>query len=135
MRSVVLFALVGVATILGVAAATAAVPQKLVGRWDRNITVPDAIGADHMGMWSLVFRKNGRLTIYEPVGAHVEGVRDTIVTTFSATARGRLVVGAAAACSTKGIYRWKLVEGLLVISKVSDACSTRVAVTVGTWSR
>jgi hypothetical protein len=110
------------------------VPEQLLGIWNRNITDGTVIGADHVGIWSLSFDRSGVLVVYEPVGAHVPGVRDTITSTFSATADGQLVLGAAAGCA-KGIYRWAIVDVFLTIEKVSDDCPPRVAVIPGDWAR
>jgi hypothetical protein len=110
------------------------VPEQLLGLWNRNITDGTVIGADHVGIWSLSFHRNGMLVVYEPVGAHVPGVRDTITSTFSATADGHLVVGAAAGCAN-GVYRWAIVDVFLRIEKVSDDCPPRAAVIPGDWAR
>jgi len=111
------------------------VPEQLLGIWNRNITDGTVIGNDHVGIWSLSFDRNGLLVIYEPVGAHAAGVRDTITTTFSATARADLVVGTGTGCTTSGIYRWEIADGFLRIQKVSDVCPPRAAVIPGDWAR
>jgi hypothetical protein len=112
-------------------------PTSFLGLWNRDINEADAtaLAPNHAGVWSLRFRQNGVLVAYEPVGAHVEGVRDTIWTTFSTTARDRLVVGAGPGCPTEGVYRWKLADGFLKIRKVIDVCPLRAAVIPGDWSR
>lgn len=111
------------------------VPEQLLGVWNRNVTDGTVIGADHVGVWSLSFDRKGLLVIYEPVGAHVPGVRDTITTAFSATAQGDLVVGTGTGCTTRGIYRWELADAFLRIQKVGDLCPRRAAVIPGDWSR
>jgi hypothetical protein len=111
------------------------VPEQLLGVWKRNITDGTVLGADHVGVWSLSFDRNGVLVVYEPVGAHPPGMGDTITTTFSATADGQLVVSAGTGCETRGIYRWELADPYLRIQKVSDACLRRAAVIPGDWSR
>jgi len=109
----------------------------LLGLWSRNISEADAtaLAPNHAGVWWLRFRQNGVLVAYEPVGAHVEGVRDTIETTFLARARGRLVIDAGPGCPTKGVYRWKLGDGFLRIGKLIDVCAARAAVVPGEWTR
>jgi hypothetical protein len=111
------------------------VPEQLLGVWNRNITDGTVIGADHVGVWSLSFDRNGVLVVYEPVGAHVPGVRDTFTVTFSATADGQLVVGAGPSCGTKGIYRWEIADVFLRIQKVSVVCPLPAAVIPGEWAR
>jgi len=111
------------------------VPEQLLGIWNRNITDPTVIGASHVGVWSLSFDQNGVLTVYEPVGAHVPGVRDSFAVTFSATADGQLVVGAGPGCGTKSIYHWQLADAFLRIQKVSVDCPLPAAVLPGDWSR
>lgn len=111
------------------------VPEQLLGIWNRNITDGAVIGNDHRGVWSLDFGRNGLLVVYEPVSAHVPGVRDTITSTFSATADGQLVIGTGPGCPTRGIYRWELAEAFLRIQKVNDVCPPRAHVIPGDWAR
>jgi hypothetical protein len=111
------------------------VPEQLLGIWNRNITDGTVIGDGHRGIWSLSFDRGGVLVIYEPVGAHVPGVRDTISTTFAATAGRDLVIDAGTGCTTKGVYRWEIADALLRIQKVSDDCRPRAAVIPGDWAR
>jgi hypothetical protein len=111
------------------------VPEPLLGVWNRNITDGTVIGDDHRGIWSLDFHRDGLLVVYEPVGAHVPGVRDTITSTFSATASGDLVLDAGTGCTTRGIYRWELADAFLRIQTVSDVCPPRAHVIPGDWSR
>jgi hypothetical protein len=110
-------------------------PQKLDGAWNRNVSDGSVLGTDHTGLWSLRFGANDIVVIYEPVGAHVAGVRDTFSVTYSATPGGRLVMGAGPGCATEGIYRWRLTGDVLRISQVTDACPRRIAVIPGNWSR
>jgi hypothetical protein len=110
------------------------VPEQFLGVWNRNITESDVLPPSHLGVWSLSFDRSGVVVVYEPVGAHVPGVRDTITSTFSATANGQLVVGAAAGCAN-GTYRWAIVDVFLRIEKVSDDRPNRVAVIPGDWAR
>lgn len=112
------------------------VPEQLLGVWKRNITDGTVLGADHVGIWSLSFDRFGVLVIKEPAGAHPPGSgHDTIITTFSATETGDLVVGAGTGCTTRGIYRWELADAFLRIQTVSDVCPPRAAVIPGGWSR
>jgi hypothetical protein len=119
---------------LSVSSAPQPVPEQFLGVWNRNITESDVLPPSHLGVWSLSFDRSGVVVVYEPVGAHVPGVRDTITSTFSATANGQLVVGAAAGCAN-GTYRWAIVDVFLRIEKVSDDRPNRVAVIPGDWAR
>ena len=102
-------------------------PQKLVGRWSRNVkatTFP-------AGVWSMVIKKSGAVAFYAPGGSYVD-----FTTTFKATASGRLNVGTVPICSTKAVYRWKVSGKLLTITKVSDKqCPDRVRLYSGIWKR
>jgi hypothetical protein len=108
---------------------------KLVGAWNRNVRDGSVLGASHTGLWSIRFGADGTDTVYEPVGAHVPGVRDTFTTEYQATASGRLVFGFGPGCPTEGIYRWSRTGDALRISKVADVCERRIAVMRGVWSR
>jgi hypothetical protein len=59
-----------------------AIPEPLLGTWNRYIDNTAAIDAthvaNHVGLWSLDFGRNGVVVVYEPVGAHAPGVRETI---------------------------------------------------------
>ena len=111
------------------------VPEQLLGIWNRNIADGSVIGDDHRGVWSLSFDRDGQLVVYEPVGAHVPGVRDTITSTFSATDDGQLVVSAGPGCETKSIYHWELVDAFLRIQAVNVVCARPAAVIPGDWTR
>jgi hypothetical protein len=111
------------------------VPEQLLGIWNRDVTDGTVIGDSHRGIWSLSFDRSGVLVIYEPVGAHVPGVRDTITTTFAATAGGELVIDAGTGCTARAVYRWEIADALLRIQKVSDDCPPRAAVIPGDWAR
>lgn len=119
----------------GAKAPSPVVPEQLLGLWNRNIPESDVLEPSHLGIWSFSFDRNGVLTVFEPVGAHVPGVRDTFTARFSATAGGHLVIGSGTDCTTKGIYRWELVDPFLRIQKVNDVCRLRAAVVPGDWSR
>jgi hypothetical protein len=108
---------------------------KLVGSWDRIVRDGSVLGASHRGVWAIHFGTDGVAIIYEPVGAHVPGVRDTFTAAYQATASGRLVMAAGTGCATAGIYRWSLTGVALRISKVTDVCLRRIAVIQGVWSR
>jgi hypothetical protein len=103
--------------------------------WNRDVTDGTVIGDDHRGVWSQDFRPTGVVIVYEPVGAHVPGVRDSFPVTFTATATGGLVFDPGVDCTTKGIYQWELVDALLRLEKVSDVCARRAAVVPGDWAR
>ena len=115
------------------------VPGPLLGLWNRyidNTAVIDANHvANHVGVWSVNFGRDGVVVVYEPVGAHVPGVRDTIYGTFSATAGGDLIFDAGTGCPTKGSYRWEIADAVLRIQDISDACAIRAAVIFGDWVR
>jgi len=111
------------------------VPEQLLGLWNRNITDGSMIGDDHRGVWSFNFQPTGVVIVYEPVGAHVPGVRDSFTGTFTATARGDLDIDPGVDCTTRGIYHWELVDALLRLQKVSDVCPLRAAVVPGDWAR
>ena len=108
---------------------------RLVGAWNRNVRDGSVLGASHTGLWSICFGADGTDTVYEPVGAHVPGVRDTFTTEYQATANGRLVLGFGPSCPIEGIYRWSRTRDALRISKVADVCDRRLAVMRGVWSR
>ena len=119
---------------VGVAAADGG-RTKLVGNWNHNVRDGSVLGPSHRGLWSIRFGADGVATIYEPVGAHVPGVRDTFTTAYRATASGRRVMAAGTGCATVSIYRWSLAGDALRISKVTDVCLRRIAVLRGLWSR
>jgi RTX calcium-binding nonapeptide repeat (4 copies) len=111
------------------------VPEQLLGMWNRNITDGSVIGNDETGVWSLDFARTGVVMVYEPVGTGGPGVRVSFPATFTATARGDLVIDPGVGCSTKGSFHWELVDALLRIEKVSDDCARRDAVLPGDWVR
>jgi hypothetical protein len=139
------YALWSVASVVSAVALSIAVPvgvaaadggrTKLVGSWNRNVRDGSVLGASHRGLWSIRFGTDGVATVYEPVGAHVPGVRDTFTAAYRATASGRLVIAAGTDCATAGIYRWSLAGDALKISKVTDVCLRRIAVLRGVWTR
>lgn len=112
-----------------------AIPLQLLGVWNRNITDGAIIGDSHRGIWSLSFSREGILVVFEPVGAHVPGVRDTITSTVEANADGQLLVSAGPGCSVQGVFHWQIVGDVLRIELVADICPARVHVLVGDWSR
>jgi hypothetical protein len=112
------------------------VPEQLLGVWSRYVSDGTVIGADHIGVWSLSFDRNGVLVVKEPAGAHPPGSgHDSITTTFSATASGDLVIAAGTGCTTRGIYHWEIAEAFLRLQKVDDPCPPRTAVIPGDWAR
>jgi hypothetical protein len=114
------------------------VPEQLLGTWNRYIDETTAIDlghvANHLGIWSITFQRNGIAVIEEPEGAHGPG-RFVLYGTFSATADGGFLTGAGNECTTRGSYRWEVVDAILRFHMVTDVCLSRAAVLRGDWHR
>jgi RTX calcium-binding nonapeptide repeat (4 copies) len=115
-----------------------AVPEQLLGTWNRFIDETTAIDlghvANHIGIWSITFQRNGIAVIEEPEGAHGPG-RFVLYGTFSATADGWFLTGVGNECTTRGSYRWETVGAILRFHLVTDVCLSRAAVLRGDWHR
>ena len=116
-RAALLLALLVLAAIVtGVAesAATTVVPKQLTGKWRRGGAVMDI---DPLGLGGIERGLGGFDLVFERVAAH------------------RLAISGAPSCSGTGTYRWTVANRKLKLTKIHDACKSRVGWLAGTWSR
>jgi len=116
-RAALVLALVMLAAIVtGVAASATktAIPKQLTGTWSGPGTL-------------LTIRSNGKGGFAQGLGA---GDME-----FSRVAAHRLAIRGGACWSATGIYHWKVANRKLTLTKIHDACKSRVAWLPGTWRR
>jgi hypothetical protein len=132
----------------GVAAATqaSAVPAKIVGGWNRNVTQVNykKYGQGQQGfltgVWTMVVKKSGGVDFYTPGGYRPGCIAThTCVYDFStsfAVTGARLSAGAIPGCTTKGTYNWKVLGRSLTLKVLADKqCGPREALFSGVWKR
>jgi hypothetical protein len=124
----------GMAAFLG----SSAVPAKLVGCWQRNVTAADfrragAPAGFPTGVWSIAIKKGGGLATFTP-RTSCRGSAD--FTTSIAVTGGRLTIRAVPVCPTKGVYGWSVSGTRLTLRAFADkACSPRRGLYAGVWKR
>ena len=107
------------------------VPNNLVGRWTRTVTAADwkragATGfvTSFVGPYTMTVKTNGKVRIID------------FTATFSPLSGGRLSMGGVPVCyPKKGLYRWKVANRKLTLTKLKDTCAAEVGLFSGVWSR
>ncbi len=110
---------------------TSAVPAKLTGRWTRTVTAADwkragATGfvTSFVGPYTMVVKANGKVSIID------------FTATFSPLAGERLSMSGVPVCfPKKGLYRWKVANRKLTLTKLKDTCAAEVGLFTGVWTR
>lgn len=123
----------------------AAVPAKLVGVWNRNVTVANwsrysDVGIGPTGVWTMVIKQGGGVDFYTP-----NGYRAGCVPTrkcypdFSdrfTVAGARLTASPVPPdCPIRGLYTWKTSRTVrLTLGVITDKeCLERAAILAGSW--
>jgi len=131
--AVVLAGALGIPVGSGLAAETkaSAVPAKLAGQWTRTVTAADWQRAGATGfVTSLV----GPVTMAVKASGKVSIIDFTAM--FSPLPGGRLSIGGVPVCGPKkGLYRWKVANGRLTLTKLRDTCPAEVGLFTGVWKR
>ena len=107
------------------------VPNNLVGRWTRTVTAADwkragATGfvTSFVGPYTMTVKTNGKVRIID------------FTATFSPRSGGRLSMGGVPVCyPKKGLYRWKVANRKLTLTKLKDSCAAEVGLFSGVWTR
>ena len=107
------------------------VPNNLVGRWTRTVTAADwkragATGfvTSFVGPYTMTVKTNGKVRIID------------FTATFSPLSGGRLSMGGVPVCyPKKGLYRWKVANRKLTLTKLKDTCAAEVGLFTGVWTR
>ena len=117
--ALVLALLMLAATVTGVAASATktAIPAKLTGKWKRGDGV------------QMIVSRRGTVEI-DPGRFLADGQAK-----FSHVTAHRLSIGLRSNCAGTGTYSWNLARGQLKLTKIQDACPTRVGRFAGTWRR
>jgi hypothetical protein len=108
-----------------------AVPHTLVGRWTRTVTAADwkragATGfvTSFVGPYTMTVKTNGKVRIID------------FTSTFSPLPGGRLSMSGVPVCyPKKGLYRWKVANRKLTLTKLKDSCAAEVGLFSGVWTR
>ena len=108
-----------------------AVPNSLVGRWTRTVTAADwkragATGfvTSFVGPYTMTVKTNGKVRIID------------FTATFSPLSGGRLSMSGVPVCyPKKGLYRWKVANRKLTLTKLKDSCAAEVGLFSGVWTR
>ena len=108
-----------------------AVPAKLAGRWTRTVAAADwkragATGfvTSFVGPNTMAVKANGKVSIID------------FTATFSPLSGGRLSIGGVPVCGPKkGLYRWKVANRKLTLTKLKDTCAAEVGLFTGVWKR
>ena len=107
------------------------VPANLVGRWTRTVTAADwkragATGfvTSFVGPYTMAVKANGKVSIID------------FTATFSPLSGGRLSIRGVPVCyPKKGLYRWKVANRKLTLTKLKDTCAAEVGLFTGVWTR
>ena len=107
------------------------VPNNLVGRWTRTVTAADwkragATGfvTSFVGPYTMTVKTNGKVRIID------------FTATFSPLSGGRLSMSGVPVCyPKKGLYRWKVANRKLTLTKLKDTCAAEVGLFSGVWTR
>ena len=107
------------------------VPNNLVGRWTRTVTAADwkragATGfvTSFVGPYTMTVKTNGKVRIID------------FTATFSPLSGGRLSMSGVPVCyPKKGLYRWKVANRKLTLTKLKDSCAAEVGLFSGVWTR
>jgi hypothetical protein len=108
-----------------------AVPNTLVGRWTRTVTAADwkragATGfvTSFVGPYTMAVKPNGKVRIID------------FTATFASLSGGRLSMSGVPVCyPKKGLYRWKVADRKLTLTKLKDSCAAEVGLFSGVWTR
>jgi hypothetical protein len=124
------FAVIAVTCTVGVTAASAAVPSKLVGTWTRTVTKADIDRAKAYGLsagtvWTFVARKNGTGSVAGPAG-RFDG-------SLIPAGANRLHINLGTSCPN--VYTWRVSGRTLTFAKVNDCQPDRVGAFVGVWHK
>ncbi len=123
------------AVVVPVASATnteaSSVPTNLVGRWTRTVTAADwkragATGfvTSFVGPYTMAVKPNGKVKIID------------FTATFSPLPGRRLSISGVPVCyPKKGLYRWKVANRKLTLTKLKDTCSAEAGLLTGVWTR
>ena len=130
---VVLAVFVGVPGASGIAATTesSAVPANAVGKWTRTVTAADwkKAGASgfvtrFVGPFTMTVKPNGNVSVID------------FTAKFSPLSGGRVSISGVPVCyPRKGLYRWRLANRSLTLTKVKDTCPAEVGLFTGVWKR
>ncbi len=106
---------------------TAKLPSHLVGSWTRFVTAADFARA------GVTDEPPQRLSMYVPADGSV-AVAEFYVR-FSPLSGNRLAISGVVGCGKrKGIYRWKVANRRLTLTKLQDTCRDAVAIFTGVWN-
>ena len=109
-------------------ARTAKLPSQLVGSWTRFVTAADFARA------GVTNEPPQRLSMYVPADGSV-AVAEFYVR-FSPLSGNRMAISGVVGCGKKkGIYRWKVANRRLTLTKLQDTCKDAVAIFTGVWNR
>jgi hypothetical protein len=107
---------------------TAKLPSHLVGSWTHFVTAADFARA------GVTNEPPQRLSMYVPADGNV-AVAEFYVK-FSPLSGNRLAISGIVGCGKKkGIYRWKVANRHLTLTKLQDTCKDAVAIFSGVWNR
>jgi hypothetical protein len=107
---------------------TAKLPSPLVGSWTHFVTAADFARA------GVTNEPPQRLSMYVPPDGSV-AVAEFYVK-FSPLSGNRLAISGVGGCGKrKGIYRWKVANHRLTLTKLQDTCRDAVAIFTGVWNR
>jgi len=124
-----------VAVVIPVASAAetkaSAVPAELVGQWTRTVTAADwkragATGfvTSFVGPFTMAVKAKGKVSIID------------FTARFSPLSGGRLSISGVPVCyPKKGLYRWKVANRRLTLTKLKDTCAAEVGLFTGVWKR
>ena len=120
-------------TASGIASGTkaSAVPATLVGQWTRTVTASDwkragATGfvTSFVGPTPMAVKANGDVSIID------------FTAKFSPLSGGRLSISGVPVCYPKrGLYRWKVANRRLTLTKLKDTCAAEVGLFTGVWKK
>jgi hypothetical protein len=106
----------------------AKLPSQLVGSWTHFVTAADFARA------GVTNEPPQRLSMYVPADGSV-AVAEFYVR-FSPLSGKRLAISGVVGCGKKkGIYRWKVANRRLTVTKLQDTCRDAVAIFTGVWNR
>ena len=127
-------------TQIGTAAAAGVhpAPAALVGSWARTVTQADIrrAGAAFVspGLWRLRIARTGALDVYNTPG-DVPIASGRLRSTATKLTFVRFSDSGGEGCPRSGIYRWRVSDRRLLLTKLKDDCAERVAILVGKWRR